>query len=197
VRQQQLVGVGGMTGDAILDPSGIYRYRLERAGLGWYPARPDRAVTFIMFNPSTADATADDPTIRRCKAFARTWGYGRLIVVNLFAYRATDPKVLLDAAEHGQDVVGPDNDSQILFAARGADLVVCAWGAHGGLLGRDAKVLTMLRQYGRSPHALGFTADGQPKHPLARGRSSIPADQKPIPMMLVPLDGGGPGRPAA
>src|SRR4028119_2392792 len=86
---------------AIFDPTRTYRYALWRT---WDAARPP--VAFVLLNPSTADARRDDPTIRRCANFARTWGFGGLEVVNLFAFRATHPTDLKCAA----DPVGPQND---------------------------------------------------------------------------------------
>jgi hypothetical protein len=115
-------------------------------------------VLFVMLNPSTADASRDDPTIRRCVGFAKAWGFGALSVANLFALRSTDPSVLLSA----QDPVGPDNDAMILELARKASLVVAAWGAHKVAARRAAAVQSLL------PKAvcLGLTSSGQPRHPL-------------------------------
>lgn len=93
-------------GEATFSGCGRYRYRLTRELNGALFAGSGRAITFIMLNPSTADANADDPTIRRCKGFARGWGYGRLIIVNLFAFRATDPRDMWKAHEGGVDIVG-------------------------------------------------------------------------------------------
>ena len=118
-----------------------------------------------MLNPSTADATRDDPTIRRCIRFAKSWGHGSLAVVNLFAYRTSSPKCFLQES----DPVGPDNDVQIQAAAHQADCVVCAWGSYVGksedLRARAAFVRRML--LGNLPvHCLGVTQDGHPRHPL-------------------------------
>src|SRR5262245_13227298 len=106
---------------AELSPCGRYRYALTRT---W--GDPKKVVCWVMLNPSTADADQDDPTIRRCLGFSRAWGAGGLVVVNLFALRATDPDQLRIAA----DPVGPDNDSHLSTAAFGR-LVVAAWGARG------------------------------------------------------------------
>ena len=114
-----------------------------------------------MLNPSTADARRDDPTIRRCMGFARTWGYGGVEVVNLFALRATDPSRLRIA----RDPVGPENDAHIRAVARRSSALVVAWGIHGALRERDAEVLALLSR--RAPtHSLGWTKDGHPRHPL-------------------------------
>src|SRR4029079_19593153 len=117
--------------DAVMSPCGRYRYRLTRV---WDESRP--AVCWVMLNPSTADAVKDDPTIRRGSSFSWSWGAGGLVVVNLFAFRATNPADLLDAP----DPVGPENDAHVRDAAKGAGLVMAAWGVHGSGLGRNAAV---------------------------------------------------------
>jgi hypothetical protein len=119
-----------------------------------------------MLNPSTATAETDDPTIRRCVGFSRLWGFGRLIVVNLFALRATDPRELAKAA----DPIGPDNDRHILAAVDESTSVVCAWGCQqhlkGKLLGaRPANVLRMIEPRAQLG-CLGYRADRAPRHPL-------------------------------
>jgi hypothetical protein len=149
---------------AVLSPGGSYRYLLSRE---WDEALP--RCLFIMLNPSTADATQDDPTIRRCIGFAKAWGYGTLDVCNLFAWRATDPKALLKVA----DPVGPENDAHIRRAAAGAGLVVCAWGNHGMLMLRGKAVNDLLRREGIASSCLGVTGTGQPKHPLYLRGDSI------------------------
>ena len=107
---------------ARFDPSGRYRFRLTRC---WNPGAP--VVAFVMLNPSTADARRLDPTVRRCVGFARTWGFGGLEVVNLFALRATHPPDLFADPEP----VGRGNDRAVVDAAVRADLVVVAWGDRG------------------------------------------------------------------
>ncbi|MGH2490439.1 MAG: DUF1643 domain-containing protein [Candidatus Limnocylindria bacterium] len=122
-----------------------------------------------MLNPSTADDGADDPTIRRCMAFAREWGYGGLEVVNLFALRATDPRRL----RRSRDPVGRENDAHIQAAAERAVAMVIAWGAHGPLRDRGSETLEIL-----SPRAqllaLGWTRAGEPRHPLYLRRDVQP-----------------------
>jgi hypothetical protein len=113
---------------------------------------------FVGLNPSTADAHVDDPTIRRCIGFAEAWGYGRLLVGNLFAFRATRPSALLKA----RDPIGPENDRYLASMADEADIIVAAWGAHGSFIGRDATVRAMLPKL----HVLRLTKRGQPGHPL-------------------------------
>jgi hypothetical protein len=127
-----------------------------------------------MLNPSTADASRDDATIRRCASFSRAWGFGAMVVVNLFALRATDPRRLREAA----DPVGPRNDGAIRGAAGGSDAVVAAWGRHGSLRGRDERVLDLLRDH--DVRLLGVNADGSPRHPLY-----LPASTRTRPMRVA------------
>jgi len=138
---------------AVLSDCGTYRYLLTRRWsegplLGW-----------VMLNPSRADALVDDPTIRRCVGFARRWGFAGIVVRNLYALRATDPRELL----HHPDPVGPDNHTH-LDAAAGDALTVCAWGARGGTRGGD--VAAQLDERGAHLVCLGLTLGAQPRHPL-------------------------------
>lgn len=107
--------------DAELSECGEYRYRLSRI---WDEAK--KPLTFIMLNPSTADAELDDPTIRRCMGFAEREQAGGVVVVNLYGFRATKPFDLFQAT----DPIGPGNDRALKRAARQAKSIVCAWGAH-------------------------------------------------------------------
>ena len=136
---------------------GQYRYALTRE---WDPAGSTCA--FIGLNPSTADAYRDDPTIRRCIGFAKNWGHGKLLVVNLFAFRATYPADLKAAA----DPVGPRNNYWLRRLLKDCDIAIAAWGNDGGLGDRDH----YLRKLGIELHSLGVTKEHQPRHPLyARG----------------------------
>lgn len=137
-----------------------YRYTLTRV---WDPA--GRRALFVMLNPSTATEVQNDPTVERCERRARALGYGAFRVCNIFAYRATDPKVMRAA----EDPVGPHNDRAIIEAVDWADDVVCAWGAHGDHRDRGAAVAALLRALPVSPKHLGLTKGGQPKHPLYIG----------------------------
>lgn len=134
-----------------------WRYNLVRC---WDPSLPK--VSWIMLNPSTATADADDPTIRRCVSFAESWGYGGIVVTNLFALRATDPREL---ATH-PDPIGPENDEYLVRESEDAAVTVCAWGAHPMSTRRSREVLTSLYAAGRTPMCLGVTKSGQPRHPL-------------------------------
>ena len=126
----------------------------------WDEAGP--IANFLMLNPSTADETVLDPTCARAYGYARRWGYGALLVTNLFAWRATAPS----AMKAVRDPVGAGNDTAILRAAKAAALVVCAWGNHGAHLDRAARVTRLLRQAGMTLHALRLNAGGEPAHPL-------------------------------
>ncbi|WP_085044312.1 DUF1643 domain-containing protein [Ensifer aridi] len=140
---------------ATISACGTYRYRLERV---W---DADRAkVAFIMLNPSTADAENDDATIRRCIGFAKSWGFGGLIVGNLFALRSKNPKRLYEHA----DPIGPDNNAHLLTIALRSEQIVCAWGAHGRHRDRGRDVVRLLK--GCNLSALKITKGGQPGHPL-------------------------------
>lgn len=135
-----------------------YRYRLERSWAGGNRKR----VLFVMLNPSTATEHDDDPTMRRCRGYAKAWGYSGFVVVNIFAYRATYPKDMKRAA----DPIGPQNDRFILNAHFESPLTVVAWGTHGTHKGRGQEVARMLIATGKPVHALGLCDNGHPRHPL-------------------------------
>jgi hypothetical protein len=134
-------------------PNRLYRYVWRRE----VPGKSGRVV-FVMLNPSTADENTVDPTVRRCFRFARDWDFSRIDVVNLFAWRSTDPRVLT------ADLVGKHNDYWIAKTLRGADRVVAAWGSHGDRhIERVHRVGAMLPG---NTGCLGTTKTGQPRHPL-------------------------------
>jgi hypothetical protein len=149
---------------SVISADQLYRYRLWRT---WQSDLP--AVVWILLNPSTADSRTDDPTLRRCMSFARAWGYGGLVIVNLFALRSTDPRRLRQAS----DPVGPDNDDHIRSAVRTAPLVVLGWGARGNIHGRSTAVLSIIDRI-CAPHCLGSTRDGHPRHPLYLANDRTP-----------------------
>lgn len=149
-----------------LDPeTGLarYRYVLERV---WDEARP--LALWIMLNPSTADAFVDDPTIRRCVGFSRTYGMGAIRVINLFAYRATDPDQLWEAYRQGVDIVGPQNNELLVGDLAGmnalAGVTIVAWGAAKHLVA--TRQATFVRDHYYGAWCLGMTKSGAPKHPL-------------------------------
>lgn len=121
-----------------------------------------RHAMWIGLNPSTADEHDLDPTLRRIRAFTAREGLSGFVMTNLFAFRATDPRAMKAA----EDPVGPENDRWIRRVARGAALIVAAWGTHGEFLGRDRQVLALLRAVGRPVWCLGRTREGYPRHPL-------------------------------
>lgn len=146
---------------ARISPDGLYRYGLIRK---WdHAAQP---ATFIMLNPSTADGTQDDPTIRRCVGFARALGCGGIVVVNLYAFRATKPADLWQA----EDPVGPENDdrirSNVAYAATVGAPVIAAWGTQPKARDRVAEVSVIVEGAGAPLLALGITKGGDPRHPL-------------------------------
>jgi hypothetical protein len=126
----------------------------------WDEAGP--IANFLMLNPSTADETVLDPTCARARGYAALWGYGALLVTNVFAWRATNPHEMKAA----RDPVGRGNDAAILRAARKSAIVVCAWGNHGAHLERSQAVLRLLRGAGVALHVLRLNAGGEPAHPL-------------------------------
>jgi len=134
-----------------------YRYDLSRV---WDGA--SRKVLFLMLNPSTATEIQNDPTVERCERRSRALGFGAFRVCNIFAFRATDPKVMRAAA----DPVGPLNDAVIQQAIDWADEIVAAWGTHGEHLDRGKVVENLLRSQTKIPKHLGLTKAGHPKHPL-------------------------------
>ena len=151
---------------AIFSDCRTYRYVLWRV---WDTSKPVMAV--IGINPSTADETEDDPTIRRCISFAKAWGYGGLYMINLFAYRATDPK----AMKASSNPVGSGNDAWIGHVLEKCNLILAAWGNHGSFLSRDMDVKNLVIKQGKQLKALAVNVSGQPKHPLY-----IKADTKPF-----------------
>lgn len=154
----ELVGVPDA---ALFSPCRQYRYGLSRQ---WDASRPP--AIWIMLNPSTADAFKLDPTIIRCRQFARDWGCGGLVVVNAFAHRSPVPTALRTV----DDPVGPDNDRVIIsvLCAGNTGPVIVAWGCDETLRrsGRGDRIVSLLHTGGIEPQCLGKTKDGFPRHPL-------------------------------
>lgn len=178
---------------ATISACGKYRYLLSRewrdpenrdprhwrnlgkdgAGNDW---EEPKTCLFVMLNPSIADASIDDPTIRCCVGFARRLKYERLKVVNLFAWRATSPRDILRMTfAAGPDPVGVANQEHIDMAVADAGLIICAWGNHGSHLQQDETVRGWMAH--RPQCALGFTKNGSPAHPLY-----LPTDAKLVRM---------------
>lgn len=145
---------------ATFSPCRTWRYELRRT---WGSAP---ALVMLMLNPSTADETKNDPTVERCERRARGGGFGGLIVLNIFAFRATDPADMKAAA----DPIGPENDDYLtahFIRANAIGGTVCAaWGVHGSHLNRAARVLEMARHLDVDLMCLKQTKEGHPGHPL-------------------------------
>lgn len=148
---------------AALSDDGRYRYQLTRR---WREGTFSTALVFVMLNPSTADASVDDNTIRRCVGFAKREGFWGITVVNLYAFRATDPSQLRVVA----DPVGPDNDEWLAHTFGTHSHVVCAWGVHGSpdRVDRVRSIIADLNQHASRnvTMCLGRTKGGSPRHPL-------------------------------
>jgi hypothetical protein len=160
---------------ATMSDDGIYRYDLTRV---WDRAK--NRLCFVMLNPSTADSMVDDPTIRRCGGFAHSWGYGSIVVVNLFALRVTRPIHLNDHP----DPVGPLNDDVAGFWIRRLP-VIAAWGAHKKTVERVEWFGEQIALNDHPVRCLGTTKDGHPRHPLY-----VPASKAPEGFILERGDDG-------
>ncbi len=156
---------GDAESTALYSSDARHRYLLTRI---WNPE--GRRALFVMLNPSTATEVQNDPTVERCERRARALGFGAIRVVNIFAFRATDPKVMRGTP----DPVGAFNDQAIAESALWADLILCAWGSHGAHLDRGAAVEAILRASGRPLWHLGVTRAGAPRHPLYIGYDRQP-----------------------
>ncbi|GEL93700.1 DUF1643 domain-containing protein [Cellulomonas composti] len=165
---------------ATISSDGRYRYTLTRSD-----GNGGDLATFVMLNPSTADDATDDPTIRRCVEFARRWGLDGIVVVNLYAWRATNPRELAARARGGCDIVGPENDAHIVAAIReAAGPVIAAWGAQSRIDSRVEDVLALPGM--QTVHHLGLTKSGAPRHPLyVRGDTPLTPWLAPLPTGAV------------
>ena len=155
-----------MPNECVFSPDRRYRYTLVHR---WDELlNPGHGIAWIGLNPSTADEHQLDPTLRRIRDFSSAWGYAYFVMLNLFAWRATEPAVMKAVSEP----VGPDNDHWIAHWSAGVERVVVAWGEHGVHLGRDRAVLALLDR--SKIFCLGRNASGQPKHPLYVSRQAAP-----------------------
>jgi hypothetical protein len=157
----------GLTGTswATWSPCRTYRYTLGRV---WEVSKP--GLVFVGLNPSTADAHAEDPTIRKLVGYAKRWGLGGLTMLNLFGYRSTDPDKLPRLTV---SAAGPLNDAALTatfqLARKDGDTLALGWGVHGGTrdrLDRSARIVERAHVLHGSPMCFGLTKGGQPKHPL-------------------------------
>lgn len=159
----------GVTADALLGgDNDEYRYWLTRV---WNPLLP--MACFAMLNPSTGDASKDDPTLRKDQTYARLWGYGGIAVVNLHAYRTSSPKQLL---KYTGDSVGPMNDYWIRHWADRCAVVICAWGVNGSHKQRAASVMYDLSVRGATLRCIRWTKSGFPEHPLYLPSNLVPVE---------------------
>lgn len=161
---------------ATWSPCGAYRYTLRRPGLGDMLSPGVGACAFLLLNPSTADEHADDPTIRRCIAFARSWGFAELDIINVYGLRSTDPKGLWKVA----DPVGEGNDAAIAGVLARAERVICGWGKNARP-DRVRRVAELLARGRAQVLALKVNGDGSPQHPLY-----IPGATEPMPWSPAP-----------
>lgn len=150
--------------DALFSLDRVYRYAL------WRRWSDGPVVAFLGLNPSTADEVNDDPTVRRCVGYAHDWGFGAMVMLNIFAFRSTNPKGLLSIS----DPVGKENDSTIIKFAGWCSKIVAAWGAWGSYAGRGAQVRALVREQGKELWMFGLTMNGQPKHPLYLAKTEKP-----------------------
>lgn len=157
-----------MTNTCTFSPCRQYRYTLEHVIDPMQHEYSPRRIMWIGLNPSTADEQQLDPTLRRIRRFSADWGYTAFVMTNLFAYRATDPRDMMAAA----NPVGPENNMRLLKTAGAVETIVAAWGAHGRFMDREKTVRRMLASVGDSIHCLALTKRGQPKHPLYIGAAT-------------------------
>lgn len=148
-----------MTSSALFSDDRRYRYWLLRQ---WEPEKPN--VAFIGLNPSTADETEDDPTIRRCMGFAVKWGYGGMLMMNLYAWRSTQPKRMWERYQKGYTISGgPKNMPEVLREYANVfhiEQTVAAWGAD------KLDRWRLFKSGDWKLDCLKINDDGQPGHPL-------------------------------
>ena len=148
-----MVSINLQDNGALFSSDRKHRYTLWRV---WDKDKP--FVAFVGLNPSTADETKNDPTVTRCINYAYDWGYGGLVMLNIFAFRSTNPKNRYSC----KDPIGPENSFYIKKFSEEAGLTVAAWGNHGNFLSRGTEVLSLLTK----PHCLKLTKSACPSHPL-------------------------------
>ncbi len=159
-----------MYAGALFDKTKEHRFVLWRH---WDAAKP--YVTWIMLNPSTANADTDDFTTKKCLKYTRDWDYGGLTIVNLFSVVSTNPKNLRGLKRFGCTLNKPESTETIIEESLKSSLVIAAWGKYGSLLKRDQEVTNLLVSKGIKISALQLTILGQPYHPM-----NVKADAKPF-----------------
>lgn len=159
--------------DAVLSPCGVYRYTLEREFGNYEDGTPYAgagAIMFVMLNPSTADASQDDPTIRRCLGFAHRFNFRELLVANVYSFRATDPSELWTTHHK---LRGPEHEYYFAGLAFRAHRVVMAFGNHAASPDRRLIEKLLTDNFSGDPCCLKRNKDGSPAHPLY-----LPADSQ-------------------
>ncbi len=163
-----------MTMTAVFEPTDDYRVELRRI---WNAALP--LLVVCMLNPSTADDNGNDPTILTLIHFARLWGYGGLLVVNLYSFCSSSPVTMLSAI----DPIGPRNrlyvGKAIAYANGTTKRILVAWGNDGTNAPLKPWIIDHCLASQVRMTCLGMTASGEPKHPMARGLHRIPRDKQP------------------
>lgn len=145
--------------ETVFSTDRCYRYSLFRN----FNNEHNHFVQFIGLNPSTADETKNDPTVRRCIGFAKRWNFGGMLMSNIFAWRATNPAVMMAQA----DPIGPENNGHLIAGAKAAGLTIIAWGQYGSFDGRGPAVLRLMKNHGIVLHCLTVNSVSQtPAHPL-------------------------------
>lgn len=143
-------------------------------------ASETRPILWIMLNPSTADASHDDPTIRTCGVFSEMWGYNRILIGNVYAYRSTDPKAMLKLMKAGVDVEGPDNNrvlTEMVGRVRTQNgIVMAAWGTHA-----HRERVKVVQQIAGRMMCLKTNKDGSPVHPLYQPHKLVPITWEGMP----------------
>jgi hypothetical protein len=172
IPEREIFGDTPLVSDAIISDDGKYRFSLTRR----WGSEEDGFVVWVMLNPSTADASQNDATIRRCMRFAKDWGYGGIEVVNLYAYRSRDPSVLSSMPR--EEAVGGGNNGAIFGACTRVfkapkGMVVAGWGARAIDPVRIREVRGILAIF-PAVHCLGTTVSGSPRHPLMVRANYIP-----------------------
>ena len=155
-----------MFNECEFSPDRKYRYVLKHR---WDDLMPERACMWIGLNPSTADEQQLDPTLRRIRGFCISHDFNCFYMLNIFAFRATDPKVM----KVEKDPAGPDNDMWLKDISDRCQLIVACWGVHGSHNGRSEEVISLLKGHGKTLKCLGRTREGYPSHPLYLPKDAV------------------------
>lgn len=172
-----------MIKSAQISPCEQYRWSLSRV----WGDDGGRMVCWLMLNPSTADAEIDDPTVKRCIHFSKSWGYDGLVIVNIFPFRSSRPdeckRWIARENQGARDVIHHKNRPLVVETAKASSMVVAAYGAGDWYQNEAANLLediTCNRESWPDIYCLGTNKRGRPLHPMARGKLRVPNDQKPI-----------------